>query len=201
VHRFLEHPDCPLVPGRWLDPNAGEGSLIRGARSFRGIRQDMITWDAVEIRDEAQAQLASCLDVGSARIRGDFLKTRASDYVGGTMWSAVLTNPAFNVAEETLRHARALAPRATIAFLMRVNFLAGHERSEFMRNHVPDVFVLPNRPGFQAKGTDSCEYAWMVFPPLPVIRTVGALHILKTTPLEIRKRDKARALALIGAAA
>lgn len=32
-----------------------------------------------------------------------------------------------------------------------------------MRSHTPDIYVLPNRPSFSGKGTDSIEYAWFVW--------------------------------------
>ena len=84
---------------------------------------------------------------------------------------------------EFLTHAMLFADR--VVMLLRLNFLAGGGRADFMRAQEPDVYVLPNRPSFTGHGTDSCEYAWFVFGasrPKPS----GIVRVLATTPKEQR---------------
>jgi hypothetical protein len=70
-----------------------------------------------------------------------------------------------------------------------VNYLASNKRAAFMQENCPDVYILPNRPSFSgAGGTDSIEYAWMVWRPMPGSgNRVGMLQVLDTTPKAERK--------------
>lgn len=45
-----------------------------------------------------------------------------------------------------------------------------------MQRHTPDVYVLPQRPSFTGKGTDSTSYAWFVWTSAE--KTEGKLQIL-----------------------
>lgn len=105
----------------------------------------------------------------------------------------VITNPPFSLAEEFLRQSRRLYPEADLVYLLRLNFLASKERLLLWRDlGVPDVHVLPNRPSFTGVGTDSCEYAWMIFRAWNESHMLrkpseGILTILPETPKEIRK--------------
>lgn len=47
--------------------------------------------------------------------------------------------------------------------LLRLNFLGSQRRAAWLRAWTPDVYVLPRRPSFTGRGTDSCEYAWCVW--------------------------------------
>ena len=95
------------------------------------------------------------------------------------------------------------SPRPIIGdFLKQMNFLGGDERSERLRHDMPiGGYLLPNRPQFRGEGSDSTEYAWMVWPAghdgarLHVSRT--GLEILDSTPLEVRKADKLQAETLL----
>lgn len=78
---------------------------------------------------------------------------------------AVITNPPFSLAEQFIRHSRALYPRADLVFLLRLNFAGSAGRLRLWRDiGMPDVYVLPNRPSFTGGKTDSCEYAWFRWP-------------------------------------
>ena len=77
----------------------------------------------------------------------------------------VLTNPPYSLAEKFIRRSRALYPCANIVMLLRMGFLASSKRTAFYQDlGMPDVYVLPNRPSFSGKGTDSSDYAWFVWP-------------------------------------
>jgi hypothetical protein len=71
-----------------------------------------------------------------------------------------------------------------VIMLLRLNFLASEERSEFMQRTRPDVYVLPNRPSFVLAGkTDSIEYAWFHWHK----NSTGIVRVLPTTPIEERR--------------
>jgi hypothetical protein len=106
-------------------------------------------------------------------------------------FSVCITNPPYSIAEEVTRKCQVIAEITVL--LLRVNFLASGERAEWLKAWTPDVYVIPNRPSFRGKGTDSTEYAWFVFDRRR--RTgAGQLSILATTPKEIRKAEKERRL-------
>jgi len=69
-----------------------------------------------------------------------------------------ITNPPFRHAMEVVQWCLAHAERSVL--LLRLNFLGSVKRAPFLREHTPDVYVLPNRPSFTGRGTDSVEYAW-----------------------------------------
>jgi len=75
--------------------------------------------------------------------------------------------------------------------LLRLNYLGTTERNDFFRHMMPDISVLPERPSFDGKGTDSIEYAWFVWGPEGTRkRRQGHIQVLDSTPLEIRKAQK-----------
>jgi hypothetical protein len=90
------------------------------------------------------------------------------------------------MAEEFIRHARALFPNAELVFLLRIAFLASAQRMALWRDiGAPDVYVLPNRPSFTGSGTDSADYAWFRWPADK--REAGCLRILGETPVAERR--------------
>lgn len=207
VHRFLEAWWTPAFmlsrPMRWVEPCAGDGAIIRAVNDpdpldngWRGVRgvlrtEPRIEWDARELRPEAQPFLAPLVATDRLVI-GDALSSPAP----AEPWDVMLTNPPFCLAMEFVRwgleHAR------VVAVLERLNFLGSEERSKWMREHAPDVYVLPNRPVFgrNAKGelgTDSIEYAWFVFDRERLKRRSGSITVLSSTAPEVLSRAKALA--------
>lgn len=147
--------------GRLLvEPFAGDGAIVR---------KIMGEWVTYEIRDvKPPSQRHNCCD---------FLTVREID----VNVCAVVTNPPFSLAEEGIRHSRYLYPDADLVFLLRLNFLGSSGRLPLWRDlGAPDVFVLPNRPSFTGGKTDSCEYAWFVWPPSK--RDFGRIRVLAETP-------------------
>lgn len=98
-------------------------------------------------------------------------------------YDVLLTNPPFSGAEEFLK--RGLEVAEHVVLLLRLNFAASAKRAPLMHDHPPDVYVLPNRPSFTGKGTDSIEYAWFHW---HAGRTEpGRFVVLPTTPIDERK--------------
>jgi hypothetical protein len=170
VHRLMElwWPR----PGAILEPAAGDGAIVRAAS--RDLGRD---WIRLDIRDCGQP----------GQEIADFLtwepEPKWISYVS-TVW----TNPPFALAEQFIRRAAALFPEADLCFLVRLGFLASDGRAALWRElGAPDVYVLPNRPSFNADGkTDSSDYAWIVLPG-DDCRDAGTLRILGTTGKAERK--------------
>lgn len=179
VRRLLEAVELP--GGAWLEPAAGDGVIIKTAQSCRSD----VTWGAVEIRPECKDLLVPLL--GRRFLIDNFLTAPLSEH-----YAVTITNPPFRLAYDFLQRMRTISDWTVL--LLRLNFLGGDARSMFMREHVPDVYVLPNRPSFRSPDavpgqgkwqTDSIEYAWMVWRQEP--RSSGIVCILATTPLAERR--------------
>lgn len=182
VHRLLEA--CPLPGGRWLEPAAGDGAIIKAVNALRSD----ITWDALDIREEVRPKLVEL--VGAAHVgTGCFIEH------GGfhlrPRYDVLITNPPFSLAMDFLRKGLEIADR--VVLLLRSNFLGSQERAPFFRHHMPDRYQLPNRPTFvhvekwdakKQKWTrtsgDSVEYEWMSF--TRESRSVGTSRVLDISP-------------------
>jgi hypothetical protein len=119
----------------------------------------------------------------------DIRRTGYADYVGDFLaltpplnpdFDVVITNPPYNQALEFVR--ASLRWGKVVVMLLRLNWIASQKRHAFVREHPPDVYVLPNRPSFTGKGTDSIEYAWFVWG-----QGGGRIDVLGLTPLEERR--------------
>jgi len=148
--------------GELVEPCCGSGQIVR---CFPGR-----SWSTCDIRDVEP--------LSERHVTGDFLQvTTATDH----SVTAVITNPPFSLAEEFIRHCDELYRSADLVFLLRLNFLGSAGRLKLWRDlGAPDVFVLPNRPSFTGWKTDSCEYAWFVFPTQA--REFGRIRVLDETP-------------------
>jgi hypothetical protein len=185
VRRLL---DCVQLPkGRWLEPMAGKGHIIRAVRDKYGAYAD---FSAVELQSKYQRALQQS---GATR-------TYCSDFFHIARhypWrkkhlnlDVVIGNPAFSLAERLVRTLYELRPEY-IVMLLRLNWLGSEERVDWLQKHMPDVYVLPNRPGFEAYfgKTDATEYAWMVWRPCVDYAGIGNIQVLGSTPLEERRND------------
>ncbi|NVJ05026.1 hypothetical protein HUW63_07200 [Myxococcus sp. AM001] len=165
--------------GHWLEPCAGEGAIIST------IDRPDVRWTAVEIQPQFEPLLRKIPGVKSIEIR-DFLDYNPSINLPSKLpFDAVITNPPYLEAMEFVAHCMTLASR--VAMLLRLNFLASNKRNTFMRQHCPDVYVLPDRPSFTGKGTDSIEYAWFVW-DAEEPRTTGKIQVIQSTPPSERKQ-------------
>ncbi len=175
-----------LPGGRWLEPCAGDGEIIRTINQ----RRSDIQWPACELREEMRPFLQPL--VHEKLIMGDFLERRLEDF-GAHPFDVAITNPPFNIAMPVLKKCMELS-KLTI-LLLRLNFWGSDERQEFMEKYPPDTYVLPNRPMFSINkkgkpGTDSPEYAWMVWGSPESYENApsyGDIRVLKRTPKEERK--------------
>lgn len=166
VHRILEALPHSMKRGVWMDPCAGEGSIIQAAQGVL----DGIQWQAIELRDECKDLLS---EIPNCSVTIDnYLRQLPAGHV-----DVVLMNPPYRLAEEFIVHAMKHA--RFVVVLLRLNFLGAEKRSEFLRAWAPDVYVLPNRPNFipGQSGTDSIEYAWMFFDSTKP-RSVGTVCVL-----------------------
>lgn len=188
VDRLLERVAFP--GGRWLEPCAGEGSIIRAVNARR---QD-VAWTAVELRQTGES-LTSAMNQPNFVVGQDFLTWTPADPEGLALFAfdVILTNPPYSLARPFIDRCLHMAP--VVAMPMRLNFLGSEDRAEWFRDVVgtPDVYVLPNRPDFSGQGGDSCEYAWLVWDR----RHSGQpakVEILAVTPATIRKAQKPKAV-------
>lgn len=170
VHRLLEA--CPLPAGRWLEPCAGTGAIMHAVDA---VRLD-VEWSAVELREEERPKLLAT----TPRVRiGDYLAESP-----GLRFDVLLTNPPFSLMVEFLE--RALCDAAYVVMLGRLAFLETAQRAPLFHAAQPDVYVLPDRPSFTNGPTDSCAYAWFVWPP-DRLRSTGTVRVLAPTPLHVRR--------------
>lgn len=137
----------PFRPMTVLDPCAGDG----------------VFGDAV-LRAYPNATLKE-IDIeplGHSVERDDFLAGDPARW-GQVDW--VIGNPPYLHAEVFIRRAWGVATYG-VAFLLRLNFLAGVGRASSLYKEigVPDVHVIPRRPSFTPDGkTDATDYGWFVW--------------------------------------
>jgi hypothetical protein len=201
VDRLLEGwPHLLDYRGRWIEPCAGEGSIIRSVE-LRAPRTKLdlgIDWTAVELR-RTSAELTRLRRDGApivtARTGVDFfvwyrshLRRLRQEGCEGERFEVFLTNPPFSLAEEILRAGLEIAKH--VVLLLRLNFLGSVKRYPFLKDAVPRTGVLPNRPTFTLDGhTDSIEYAWMHW-EAGNLRPRNEVEVFATTPKEVRKEER-----------
>jgi hypothetical protein len=179
VHRL--HEARVLPRGRWLEPSAGEGHIIRASSYLSGIE-----WTACELRPECEPLLAPLAPV--VRI-GNFLSADA-EWLGlrrDERFAVCIGNPPFRYALEFVDQARRFAD--VVVLLLRLGFLETEDRAEMLREWTPSVDVLPDRASFDGEGTDSTAYGWFVWDRWHR-RPHGELRVLAPTPLEQRRAGK-----------
>lgn len=89
----------------------------------------------------------------------------------------IVTNPPFSLALEFLT--KSLAQPASVAYLLRVNFLGSQKRKEFWQaNPLSHLYVLSRRPSFTGHGTDSTEYAWFVWDRRSFFNDAPGVYVL-----------------------
>jgi hypothetical protein len=125
----------------------------------------------------------------STLIFGDLLGVRLEDF-GGEKFDVAITNPPFRIALPVVKKCMELA-KMTI-MLLRLNFWGSDERQEFLERFPPRTLVLPNRPAFALNkegkpGTDSPEYAFMVWGDVDSFNPTASIKVLKRTPKAERK--------------
>ncbi len=147
VDAILPH----LPDGVACDPCAGDGAIVAAivgaGRHCYGI----------EISAER---------VVDARAKRGVTLTHGDGLTGHERFKdpLIVMNPPYKAAEEWVR--AMVQPGRTVAALLRLGFLASASRKAlFAEAGMPDVYVLSKRPSFTGGGTDSADYAWMVWGP------------------------------------
>lgn len=112
------------------------------------------------------------------------------------VFDLIITNPPFSLALEFVQQAMHWRrdSNSIVAMLLRLNWLGSQQRAPWLRQHTPAVYVTPRRPAFSTNkqgkvGTDSADYAWMVWPPAGVLPTVLILETEDTVVRSSRKLD------------
>ena len=177
ARRLLEelrrsHPNN-AQPATILDPGAGNGALLKVAKEF----YPNSALSAIEIRQECKDALA--------QVTSDIT---IADYLASNWPHADLTimNPPYSLALDFVQ--KALTHSDWVIALLRICWLSSGKRHEFLKNHMPNVYVLPNRPSFTINtggGTDQTEYAWMTWDAHSCCSD-GAIKTLELTSLEKR---------------
>lgn len=170
VHALLR--EVRLPPGRWLEPAAGEGAIIRAVTEV----MDGVEWYAAEVRKEACKVLYS-LDVPTEE--RDWLKPLSIVYGLEPRVDVVITNPPYSLAMEFIQRAFKVT-NGPVVMLLRLPFLASQKRAAFFREHAPDIYILPKRPSFTSKGSDATDYAWFVWPSR-IPRAEGRVKVLEAS--------------------
>lgn len=161
-----------LPGGRWLEPAAGEGAIIRAVNSTRAD----IDWTAVELREACRPHLVAADPRAEVIAPCDFLAMEAP-----RSFSVAILNPPFVLALPFVD--RCLGMADWVVALERTNWIASGTRNRWFRAHMPDVYVLSNRPSFTGNGsTDMAEYAWFVWPPGEHHRAIGRAEVLESNP-------------------
>jgi hypothetical protein len=90
---------------------------------------------------------------------GDFLA-----YETSIRFDWIIGNPPYSSAAAHI--AKALTMADSVAFLLRLNFLASARRFVFWSKFPPAaVYVLAERPSFSGGGTDATDYGWFIWRP------------------------------------
>jgi hypothetical protein len=159
---FYETPEwvteaiLPHVPActRIVDPCAGRGAIL-----------DAMGWP--------EGAWGVEIDADRVAGTGPFVRVYQGDALGADPWThdkrraeLVIMNPPFLHALAFVERALAeVLPGGSVFALLRLAFLEGAARVPFHRRAPADVYVLPRRPSFTGKGTDSSAYAWFAWGP------------------------------------
>ena len=143
-----------------LEPAAGSGAICRVlSESFRS---PVYAIDVNPQWDTAHSMIRRYESVVlSGAWSHDFLQIPASP-----TFDLVITNPPYNQAFPfVLRAMDWIRPGGCVAMLLRMGFLEGAERHDWLRENVPDVAVLTRRPSFDAPHPPKCTggkpHAWL----------------------------------------
>ena len=202
VHRLLDYLELfERRTGRQIrliEPFAGNGAIIRAVKSHPGRQPTEIYLN--ELR-ESHRQMLSALQP-TRLVFGDFRDpalARALDelrlqvpraqrpYRRWLGTNIIITNPPYSHAMEAAQWCRRNADRSFL--LLRLSWAGTARRHAFMRANKPNMYILPERPSFTGRGTDSTDYAWFEFAGEGShYTTTGQFAWLDRTPEAERKR-------------
>jgi hypothetical protein len=170
---LLETSLVTLPGGVWIEPCAGTGRIVSTVNEYRSD----VRWRLFELDPRVGEFLVPLVRPGIDKLApfGDFV-TRPWP-ASWTRADVLIMNPPF---EHTSAFVAAAFERAHwVVMLQRVGWFGTQERAPWLRRFCPDQYTLPKRPSFRPDGqTDSCEYAWYVWPPGDRERRSGVLAML-----------------------
>ena len=151
----------PELPGGiWLDPCAGEAAIPRAVEQCRND----VEWLLCELREECRPALEriSPIHPGGPVIE-NYLATPSATRATWPPAAVVIFNSPFTLTIPFVE--QAWQNGAWVVSLQRQSFI-GYARAHWLRHHMPDRYVLPDRPSFRSDGKkDGAEYEWHVWPP------------------------------------
>ena len=153
--------------GPILEPSCGTGEMME-ALSVPALFPIV----GVELDEDRHACARMLEDRAGRRCRayrGDFLDPHRELRERLDRWSfaAVIGNPPYKHAAGFVRKSlKIVPPGGRVCMLLRLNFLgSSRKRLDVVGpgSGLARVIVLAKRPSFTGKGTDACEYAWMIW--------------------------------------
>jgi hypothetical protein len=230
VRAVLPHL-LPRLPERCsvLEPSAGEGAIV--VELLRaGVAPQRLMAIEIDIDRAKSCAIAICEATG---ISPESLRAPREDGVGPFAgvnlvdfrmfadvtrrdrslhpdpvvgFDLIITNPPFSLAREFVTDALSiLRPGGAVAMLLRLPWLAGQERADWLAENTPSIYVLSRRPSFyvgapptpqprlfgadeaediDGSGSDNTDYAWLVWRP----GTPPTAAILKCEKADRRRR-------------
>jgi len=149
ICRTVKRDVGPSTPDRILEPGCGAGTFLEAIRE---------TWPKAELHGiEIRPELGLYARTNGFDVTvADVLDAELAQY------DLIIGNPPFKHADAfiplLMRH---LEPGGVLAFILRLNYLAGAARyAELWSKHGPArIYPLPKRPGFTRNGhTDATDY-------------------------------------------
>jgi len=163
-----------LPGGRWIEPCAGTGNIIKAVNRLR----DDVDWIVCELQEMFHDRFLRPL----LRPGRDILLP-PGDYVHRE-WpfptaDVLIMNPPFSL---TMQFVEVSFVRAHhVLCLQRKGFFGTQSRAAWLAKYCPDDYSLWKRPSFRSdNSTDSTEYSWYYWPPDPFCR-VGLNHRARRT--------------------
>jgi hypothetical protein len=180
LHRLARVLPC----GRWLEPSAGDGAIIRVVNEWaRETQRPPIDWTAIELRGECERALRD------ERVRhvviAAFQRWAEQQKAFGLRWEVAILNPPFSQADVFVRALLELADH--VVCLQRSPWIGDAEdRLAFFREHMPDEYRI-GRVDFDGRGGDSVPYSWFHWQHGNEVRSEGRLVLLDRPPAAERR--------------
>lgn len=207
VDRFIESDYGGLLDhlktNRILEPAFGRGNIVEAIETFRYYKSGLSPeealrillrtpdlyrrWTGIEISGKHKTLLRRSPYISQSKI-ADFLKWKPKK-----RFSICITNPPFKLAEKFLSHALAFCDY--VILLLPLSFVASDKRHARLVANMPHQRCLPNRPSFGRnkhgkKGTDSNDYAWMIWKSDGTSDTATTMLLDRTTVDERKRREE-----------
>lgn len=136
-------------PERIIEPGCGGGSFLRAANA---------TWPKAQLL--GVDLVPACTGPGIVRTQDLF-----DESIPREAFDLAIGNPDFDIAERVVRRGLELVRfGGSVAFLLRLGFLASQSRVPLYREHPLSIFApIAGRPSFTGGGTDQYDYGFFVW--------------------------------------